>query len=384
MGSLAYFGYGEYARSQLGTLSYEAERPTASTVSRDSATPPNELSGMDTVSTPFDALAIFSVNSMASASKTQTTERVEKHAMQVHGTTSESRDKNTSEKEEPLKGSLLVAQTVNQGQGSSNQPVEDTAKSRINTQGQSKTAILFTSTQGSQLSTNEGSTPSITATTPAANNAVKSTNGAGSAGAYAFAFGPGANTQDPAVLMTEARIERSLTEALTYAMPTKIKLTGDRGAATRIRIPAINLDTVVQDLQVVLTKESYSWETPKHVVGHIPTTGRPGTGGQGWYFGHLESPIRGEGNVFGRLPEIPQLAKGNPIFIFLETAGVKYAYKVYHTSVMHQDDLRITDSGDRDITLVTCTPRFYYDHRLLVTAALVGVREFGLEIETSS
>ena len=100
-----------------------------------------------------------------------------------------------------------------------------------------------------------------------------------------------------------------------------------------------------------------------------------GAQGEGWYFGHLESPLKGEGNVFTRLPEIPKLAGDAPIYIFLETAGRHYAYQVYVTDVVYQGDLSLTDSGKHDITLVTCTPRFYYDHRLLVTAALVGVKE---------
>ena len=45
------------------------------------------------------------------------------------------------------------------------------------------------------------------------------------------------------------------------------------------------------------------------------------------------------------------------------------------TEIVYEDDIALTDTGAHDITLVTCTPRFYYDHRLLVTAALVGIRE---------
>ncbi len=101
-----------------------------------------------------------------------------------------------------------------------------------------------------------------------------------------------------------------------------------------------------------------------------------GGDGQGWYFGHLESPIRREGNVFRRLPEIAGLLKsdaGEPIYIFLESQDRKLVYQVYDTRVVPQEELRITESGARDSTLVTWTPRFVYDHRLLVNAALVGV-----------
>ena len=153
---------------------------------------------------------------------------------------------------------------------------------------------------------------------------------------------------------------------------------GDLPPATRIRIPALALDSNIAELAIVRTEESASWETPKHVVGHIPTTANAGSGGQGWYFGHLESPIRGEGSVFRRLPEVAQLLKEDPdrpVYVFLESGGRSFAYRIYNVEVVSQEELEVADSGTHDITLVTCTPRFVYDQRLLVTAALLGVLE---------
>jgi LPXTG-site transpeptidase (sortase) family protein len=165
-------------------------------------------------------------------------------------------------------------------------------------------------------------------------------------------------------------------EVAKYSLPSPSDLNGTRLTATRIRIPVIDVDSDVSELKVVLSDDQRVWETPKWVVGHIPTTPLPGEQGQGWYFGHLESLIRGEGSVFRRLPEIPELLpEGEPIYVFLETADRKYLYQVYKTDVVHQDDLLVADSGQRDITLVTCYPRLIYDQRILVTAALVGVSE---------
>ena len=172
-----------------------------------------------------------------------------------------------------------------------------------------------------------------------------------------------------------AAIAASIAEIATYSAPTPEDLASSGALATRIRIPAIEVDAVIDELRIRQLGDSLAWETPKRVVGHIPRTAKAGAAGQGWYFGHLESPIRGEGNVFARLPEIPKLAADSPIYIFLETAGRHYAYQVYVTEIVYEDDIALTDTGAHDITLVTCTPRFYYDHRLLVTAALVGIRE---------
>ena len=172
-----------------------------------------------------------------------------------------------------------------------------------------------------------------------------------------------------------AAIEASIAEVSTYSAPTPEDLAYGGALATRIRIPAIEVDAVVDELRIRKLGDSLAWETPKRVVGHIPRTAKAGAAGQGWYFGHLESPLRGEGNVFARLPELPNLAVDSPIYIFLETADRHYAYQVYVTEVVYEDDIALTDTGSHDITLVTCTPRFYYDHRLLVTAALVGIRD---------
>ena len=172
-----------------------------------------------------------------------------------------------------------------------------------------------------------------------------------------------------------AAIAASIAEVATYSAPTSEDLASGGALAIRVRIPAIEVDAEISELRIRKLGDSLAWETPKRVVGHIPRTAKAGAAGQGWYFGHLESPIRGEGNVFARLPEIPKLAADSPIYIFLETARRHYAYQVYVTEVVYEDDIALTDSGSHDITLVTCTPRFYYDHRLLVTAALVGIRD---------
>jgi LPXTG-site transpeptidase (sortase) family protein len=161
-----------------------------------------------------------------------------------------------------------------------------------------------------------------------------------------------------------------------YGPPSADVFAGPALAATSIQIPAIGVDSALQELKIVNLGDSKSWETPKNVVGHIPTTATPGREGQGWYFGHLESPIAGEGSVFSRLPKIPDLLrKGEDVFVVLEGADRKYLYQVYKTEVVPAEELRITDSGAAEITLVTCYPRLTYSHRLMVTAKLIGVQD---------
>ena len=146
--------------------------------------------------------------------------------------------------------------------------------------------------------------------------------------------------------------------------------------ATRMMVPGIGLRASVEELEVVEEDDSRAWETPKHVVGHIPTTGKPGTSGQGWYFGHLESPISGEGNIFRRLPELAaRFKRGEQFTIQLDAGNERYVYQVYRTDVVHASEFAVSDSKLNDITLVSCWPQFEYSERVLVTAALVDVVE---------
>ena len=64
---------------------------------------------------------------------------------------------------------------------------------------------------------------------------------------------------------------------------------------TRIILPSIGVDSSVKELGIVDLGDSRAYETPKHVVGHIPVSPNPGEMGGVWLFGHLESPIAGEG-----------------------------------------------------------------------------------------
>ena len=150
---------------------------------------------------------------------------------------------------------------------------------------------------------------------------------------------------------------------------------GQGPLASRISIPAIAVDSAVKDLEIIELGDSSAYETPKNIVGRIPETSNPGEQGNGWFFGHLESPIRGEGNVFARLPEIPGLLRnGDPVYVSILSDDSEYLYQVTATEVVHQDDLRLYETDSATITLVACVPRLVYDHRILVTGKLVGVK----------
>lgn len=188
---------------------------------------------------------------------------------------------------------------------------------------------------------------------------------------------------DTSPILTESSPSKSLlplghvlseSELRAFITPTPKMLQLAGAAPSRIIIPAIDVDSSVAALKLLSKNTGYEWETPKGIVGHVPTSGSPGIARQGWYFGHLESPLRREGNVFNKLPDIPALLNdGEIVHIVIETDDSSYLYQVYKTDWVHEKDLAIKYSLDQDITLVTCYPTLVYDHRLLVTAALIGM-----------
>ena len=151
---------------------------------------------------------------------------------------------------------------------------------------------------------------------------------------------------------------------------------GTLSDAARILIPSIDIDSRVSNLAILDMGDSKQYETPDHVVGRIPQTSNPGEVGNTWLFGHLESPIMGEGNVFRRLPEIPEVMKnGDPVYVTLVNQdNEQFIYQITNSTVVHRDDLKLSDTDDSTITLVTCVPRLVYDRRLVVSGKLVGVK----------
>ena len=157
----------------------------------------------------------------------------------------------------------------------------------------------------------------------------------------------------------------------------------------RLIIPAIGVDSKVAGLSIMDLGDSRAYETPKHVVGYLPESSRPGETGSAWLFGHLESPIAGEGNVFYDLPKIPGLLrKGEDVFAIVESGTTSYLYKLTEAFVVPQDQLS-TDypsmqqlkpefarlsPGNANLHMVACVPRFVYDHRLVVSGELVGIK----------
>ena len=144
--------------------------------------------------------------------------------------------------------------------------------------------------------------------------------------------------------------------------------------AKTIRIPSIDLIAPVAELIILQEDSGARYEQPINLVGHIPETPNPGQLGNGWYFGHLESPILGEGNIFNRLPEVVEMIKNDPVDVIIETDREAFLYRVTGANVIPKEELTLYRTDTATVTLVASFPSRVYSHRLLITAELIAAR----------
>jgi hypothetical protein len=167
-----------------------------------------------------------------------------------------------------------------------------------------------------------------------------------------------------------------LLEGFTQVTSTESYPVGSQFPATKMILPHLGIDASVSELFIANTSNGIEYQIPtSNQIGHLPATANPGESGSAWYFGHLESPIAGEGSVFSNLPKISEMIRDvKEVFIITSNDRSEFLYRITSTTVVHADELTIHDSGHATIHLVTCVPRLVYNHRLVATGALVGYR----------
>ncbi|MBI2305152.1 MAG: class D sortase [Chloroflexi bacterium] len=139
-------------------------------------------------------------------------------------------------------------------------------------------------------------------------------------------------------------------------------------SATQILIPSIGVDSKVVELGVRIEDTMVVWETADHAVGHHQGTAQPGEKGNIVMSGHISSPLKGEGDVFRRLPEI---GLGDEVII--DTQAGQHRYRVVETQVVLPTDTWVmAPTPQETLTLITCVPDWVYSHRLIVTAKPVA------------
>ena len=175
---------------------------------------------------------------------------------------------------------------------------------------------------------------------------------------------------EPIIYKTNRLLEGFQALDISQAQPV-----GSLRNPNRLIVPAIGINSPVHELRILDKGTIRKYESPNNIVGHIPESANPGEAGSSWFFAHMESPIIGEGSLFFNLPLIPTLlSKGENIHIIAENDLAQHLYIVTSTEIIRETDMKLYNAGWASIHLVTCVPRLAYDHRLIVTGELIGLK----------
>lgn len=127
---------------------------------------------------------------------------------------------------------------------------------------------------------------------------------------------------------------------------------------TRLRIPAMSLDSPVHEVTVDMGE----WQVSPMDIGHHLGTGNPGEKGNVVLAGH-----RDINSALFR--ELDRLGPGDDIFVSNNLK--EYHYRVVESYVVGPDHTEVMDSTDDNrVTLITCTPIGLATQRLIVIATL--------------
>ncbi|MFH1485788.1 MAG: sortase [Chloroflexota bacterium] len=139
----------------------------------------------------------------------------------------------------------------------------------------------------------------------------------------------------------------------------------------RIVIPSIGVAAKVVPVGLKWEEGKLVWGTASHAVAHHEGSANPGEPSNIVMSGHISSPLKKEGNVFRRLPEIELGAE-----VVLYTDTKLFRYKVVETRVIKPEETEVMEPTPYPVlTLITCVPDWVYTHRLIVIAESVGEEE---------
>ena len=126
----------------------------------------------------------------------------------------------------------------------------------------------------------------------------------------------------------------------------------------RLRIPVMFLDSPVHEVEVNMGQ----WDVSPLDVGHHVGTGNPGEVGNVVLAAH-----RDINSALFR--ELDRLEPGDEVFVY--NALGEYRYIVQESFVVNPNDVEVMEpTGDKRVTLITCTPIGLATQRLIVVAAL--------------
>ncbi len=184
----------------------------------------------------------------------------------------------------------------------------------------------------------------------------------------------GAGPQVPARLAAEQALTQRLTGEFTPPAVSGVErvtfLAGadtvvHRGAATRVRVPAIGIDAEVRSVGLVFREGRLQYDTPSVGAGHYAGSADPGAVGNVVIGGHVA--LRGGTGVFRTLPSV---AVGAMVEVL--SGGQTYRYEVTEVRLVAPDATEVMEpTQDATLTLITCSNDNARAKRIVVVGKLV-------------
>ena len=145
---------------------------------------------------------------------------------------------------------------------------------------------------------------------------------------------------------------------------------GTLPAAERVIAPELGINVTMN--QINLTGASIV----NHAGGIDPVEfeavqANPGERGAMWLFGEAG---KGAGTFGGLNDAAELLTEGEDLLIYVNSGTQIYLYGATHTDVVPADDLRLSSTDRATIHLAVPTPAGLYDHFLVLSGELVGVK----------
>lgn len=146
---------------------------------------------------------------------------------------------------------------------------------------------------------------------------------------------------------------------------------GTQPPASRLIVPALGIDARLDEVSVSGSSIARYASADNPAAGYSSVTANPGERGAMWLFGPSGAGVRS----FGSLTRAPRLiAEGEEVLMFVNTSDRDYLYAATHSEVVRDTELRLNSSNRATVHLVVPVPNGWYDHFLIVSGELVGVR----------
>ena len=156
----------------------------------------------------------------------------------------------------------------------------------------------------------------------------------------------------------------------TPLAPTDAHDLGTLPEAQRLIVPELRINVKMSHADVTGTSILSSNKAGEQESADV-VQANPGERGALWFFGEA-----GQGaNTFGGLQDAPGLLDDDEdILMFVDNGSSVYLYAATHTDVFPSDELHLSGSDRSTIHLTVPVPNGLFDHFLVLSGELVGVK----------